>query len=90
MVETAFNASRDEHGYPIKGENTKVDLVIPVLQEFLSSVEVLVLGTESTPNDVNGLDEDHAHSPLCHPIQHLLEQQASSQTPQGIWYSSVN
>ena len=58
VVETAFNASRDEYGYPIKGANTKVDLVIPVLQEFLSSVEVLELGTESTPRDVDGLEED--------------------------------
>ena len=35
----------------------KMDPVIPFLQEFLSSVEVLELGTDNTPKDVSGLDE---------------------------------
>ena len=66
VVETAFNASRDERGYPIKGANTKVDLVIPVLQEFLSSVEVLALGTASTPSDADDLEE------VMHTVPFLL------------------
>ena len=33
-----------------------MDPVIPFLQEFLSSVEVLELGTDNTPKDVSGLD----------------------------------
>ena len=36
---------------------SKMDPVIPFVQEFLSSVEVLELGTDKSPRDVDGLDE---------------------------------
>ena len=36
---------------------SKMDPVIPFMQEFLSSVEVLELGTDNSPRDVDGLDE---------------------------------
>ena len=57
-VETTYTASRDDYGNAIEGANSKVDLVIPFVQEFLSSVEVLELGTDITPRDVDGLEED--------------------------------
>ena len=44
----------DETG---KQKGSKVDLIIPFLQEFLSSVEVLELGTGSVPGEVDGLEE---------------------------------
>ena len=36
---------------------SKMDPVIPFMQDFLSSVEVLELGTDNSPRDVDGLDE---------------------------------
>ena len=49
-MELAVGDSRSESG-------TKMDLIIPFIKEFLSSVEVLELGTDSIPRDVDGLDE---------------------------------
>ena len=47
----------DEAIETVKQNGSKVDLVIPFLQEFLSSVEVLELGTGSVPGEVDGLEE---------------------------------
>ena len=51
--EEALNEKKKENNCPM----SKMDPIIPFMQEFLSNVEVLEIGTNNSPRDVHGLDE---------------------------------